>query len=71
MMPMPPGRGSRRVYLDANAAIDYVREWVLHDLDLPPTAPELEILRLRWPKRITFLFLKRHAERPDGTFKMT
>ena len=65
MMPMPPGRGPRRVYLDANAAIDYVREWVLHDLDLPPTAPELEILRSRLAQTHN-VFVSKTARREAG-----
>lgn len=38
---------STRVHVDANAAIDYVRESVLHDLDLPPTGHKPDVLRKR------------------------
>lgn len=44
---MPPGRGSKRVYLDANAAIDCARERTLHDLGRRPANPRVETLRKR------------------------
>ena len=44
---MPPGRGPKRVYLDANAAIDCARERTLHDLGRRPANPRVETLRER------------------------
>ena len=47
MMPMDSARASRRVCLDANAVIDYIREQALHDLGMRPASRRAEILRRR------------------------
>ena len=38
---------SRRVYVDANAVIDYIRERTLHDHGMRPTGRRAEVLRVR------------------------
>ncbi len=44
---MPPVRASRRVHVDANAVIDYIRERTLHDHGMRPTGRRAEVLRVR------------------------
>lgn len=44
---MASGHALRRVYLDANVVIDYIREQALHDLGMRPTSHRAEILRRR------------------------
>lgn len=44
---MASGHALRRVYLDANAVIDYIREQALHDLGMRPASHRAEILRRR------------------------
>ena len=43
---MLSGETSRRVYVDANAVIDYIRERTLHDHGMRPTGRRAEVLRV-------------------------
>ena len=47
IMPVLPGDGSRRVHVDANAVIDYIRERTLHNMGMRPTSCRMEVLRER------------------------
>lgn len=47
MTSMPSGGSSAWVHVDANAAIDYIRECALHDLGIPPTGRKPDMLRRR------------------------
>ena len=46
-MPVLSGDSSRRVHVDANAVIDYIRERALHNLGMRPTSYRMEMLRTR------------------------
>ena len=45
MMPVHSGGASKRVCVDANAVIDYIRECALRDLGMPPTGRRQDALR--------------------------
>lgn len=47
MMPMPSSDTSRRVHVDANAVIDYIRERTLRNHGMRPTGRRAEVLRVR------------------------
>lgn len=45
-MPTPSDYGSKRVHVDANAVIDYIREYTLHKLNMDHTNPTMaELMR--------------------------
>ena len=46
-MPVLSGDRSRRVHVDANAVIDYIRERALYNLGMRPTSYRMEMLRTR------------------------
>ena len=46
-MPIFSGEASRLVHVDANAVIDYVREFTLHKLGMRGTGHRAEVLRVR------------------------
>ena len=48
LTPATPGRSlMTKVFVDANAAIDYIRECTLHDLGMSPTSRRANALRIR------------------------
>ena len=47
IMPVLSGDRSRRVHVDANAVIDYIRERALYNLGMRPTSYRMEIADMR------------------------
>lgn len=47
MMPAPSDYGSKRVHVDANAVIDYIREYTLDKMKMAHTSPKMAIFMRR------------------------